>query len=68
MEVAEKVEEIKSVMAQLEKLGITNTVFDQTLMRGFDYYTGIVFEVYDNNPENRRAVFGVCCVVDLGGT
>lgn len=58
LEVAEKVEEIKSVMAQLEKLGITNTVFDQTLMRGFDYYTGIVFEVYDNNPENRRAVFG----------
>ena len=58
LEVAEKVEEIKSVMAALEKLGITNTVFDQTLMRGFDYYTGIVFEVYDNNPENRRAVFG----------
>jgi len=58
LEVAEKVEEIKSVIAQLEKLGITNTVFDQTLMRGFDYYTGIVFEVYDNNPANRRAVFG----------
>jgi histidyl-tRNA synthetase len=58
LEVAEKVEEIKSVIAQLEKLGITNVVFDQTLMRGFDYYTGIVFEVYDNNPENKRAVFG----------
>ena len=58
LEVAEKVEEIRNVMAQLEKLGITNTIFDQTLMRGFDYYTGIVFEVYDNNPENRRSVFG----------
>jgi histidyl-tRNA synthetase len=57
-EIIEKVEEIRNVMAQLEKLGITNTVFDQTLMRGFDYYTGIVFEVYDNNPENRRSVFG----------
>jgi histidyl-tRNA synthetase len=57
-EIAEKVEEIRTVMAKLEKLGITNTVFDQTLMRGFDYYTGIVFEVYDNNPENRRSVFG----------
>ncbi len=57
-EITEKVEEIRTVMAQLEKLGITNTVFDQTLMRGFDYYTGIVFEVYDNNPENRRSVFG----------
>jgi histidyl-tRNA synthetase len=27
-------------------------------MRGFDYYTGIVFEVFDKNPENRRSVFG----------
>ncbi len=58
LEVADKVEEIRGVIAQLEKLGITNVVFDQTLMRGFDYYTGIVFEVYDNNPENRRSVFG----------
>lgn len=58
LEVAEKVGEIKSVIASLEKLGITNVIFDQTIMRGFDYYTGIVFEVYDNNPENRRAVFG----------
>ena len=58
LEVSAKVDEIREVMAQLEKLGITNTIFDQTLMRGFDYYTGIVFEVYDNNPENRRSVFG----------
>jgi histidyl-tRNA synthetase len=58
LEVSAKVDEVREVMAQLEKLGITNTVFDQTLMRGFDYYTGIVFEVYDNNPENRRSVFG----------
>jgi histidyl-tRNA synthetase len=50
--------EIKQVIAGLEKLGITNTRFDQTLMRGFDYYTGIVFEVYDLNPANRRSVFG----------
>lgn len=57
-DIVEKVNEIREVMAKLEKLGITNTVFDQTLMRGFDYYTGIVFEVYDNNPDNRRAVFG----------
>ncbi|OHA46329.1 MAG: histidine--tRNA ligase [Candidatus Taylorbacteria bacterium RIFOXYD2_FULL_36_9] len=57
-EIAEKVEEIRRVIAQLEKLGITNTVFDQTLMRGFDYYTGIVFEMYDNNSENKRSVFG----------
>ncbi|MDP3962463.1 MAG: histidine--tRNA ligase, partial [bacterium] len=50
--------EIKEVIAGLEKLGITNVRFDQTLMRGFDYYTGIVFEVFDINPANRRSVFG----------
>jgi histidyl-tRNA synthetase len=42
----------------LERLGISNVRFDQCLMRGFDYYTGIVFEVYDLNPANRRSVFG----------
>jgi len=50
--------EIKDVIQGLERLGIKNARFDQTLMRGFDYYTGIVFEVYDNNPANRRSVFG----------
>ncbi len=50
--------EIRKVIEGLEKLGITNVRFDQTLMRGFDYYTGIVFEIFDNNPENRRSIFG----------
>jgi histidyl-tRNA synthetase len=52
------VKEIKEVITGLERLGIRNARFDQTLMRGFDYYTGIVFEVYDLNPANRRSVFG----------
>lgn len=56
LEVSSKVDEIREVIAQLEKLGITNVIFDQTLMRGFDYYTGIVFEVFGN--ESRRSVFG----------
>ena len=54
----EGVTEIKRVIEKLENLGITNVVFAQDIMRGFDYYTGIVFEVYDKNPENIRAVFG----------
>jgi len=57
-EITERIEEVKTLISRLEKLGVTNTVFDQTLMRGFDYYTGIVFEIYDTNPENRRAIFG----------
>jgi len=27
-------------------------------MRGFDYYTDIVFEVFDTHPENNRSMFG----------
>jgi histidyl-tRNA synthetase len=54
----EGLKEIRAVIAGLEKLGITNARFDQTLMRGFDYYTGVVFEVFDLNPANRRSVFG----------
>jgi histidyl-tRNA synthetase len=54
----EGIKEIRQVISGLESLGITNARFDQTLMRGFDYYTGIVFEVFDLNPANRRSVFG----------
>jgi histidyl-tRNA synthetase len=32
--------------------------FDPTVLRGMDYYTGTVFEIYDTSPENRRALFG----------
>ncbi len=58
LDTLEGMSEIKQVIAELEKLGIKNARFDQTLTRGFDYYTGIVFEVYDKNPENRRSIFG----------
>ena len=57
-ELNEGIIEIKEVLEKLEKLGVTNAVFAQEIMRGFDYYTGIVFEVFDKNPENIRAVFG----------
>ena len=32
--------------------------YDPTIVRGLDYYTGIVFEAFDKNPENRRALCG----------
>ena len=52
------IESLKNLFEILEKCGIKSAKFDPTLMRGFDYYTGIVFEVFDNNPENNRAMFG----------
>lgn len=50
--------DIKATIDGLNALGITNVRFDQTLMRGFDYYTGNVFEVFDLSPANKRSVFG----------
>jgi histidyl-tRNA synthetase len=32
--------------------------FDPMIVRGFDYYTSTVFEVFDVSPENRRSLFG----------
>ena len=35
-----------------------NLVYDETLARGQAYYTGMVFEIFDTNPENNRSVAG----------
>ncbi len=50
--------DLKNMLEQLKKAGITNCLFDISIMRGFDYYTGIVFEVSDTDPENNRAMLG----------
>jgi histidyl-tRNA synthetase len=51
-------QELQAMMGLLKDNGIANAEFDVTLMRGFDYYTGIVFEIFDNDPENNRAMMG----------
>ena len=48
---------LDQVMGTLEEKGV-KTKFDYSTTRGFDYYTDIVFEVFDTNPENRRSLFG----------
>lgn len=52
------VSEVQTLFTLLERAEIKNAVFDSTLMRGLDYYTGTVFEVYDTHPENNRSLFG----------
>lgn len=54
----ESVRELVGFFNQLQKRGIQNLAFEISLVRGFDYYTGIVFEVFDTNPKNPRALFG----------
>lgn len=51
-------EDIETFVAELAKRGVGNVVFDAGITRGFDYYTGMVFEVFDTNPANPRALFG----------
>lgn len=50
--------EVAAVLTLLEGLGITNAHYDPTIVRGFTYYTGTVFEIYDTHPENNRAIMG----------
>lgn len=52
-------QEIQYVVQLLADLGYGDRItFSPALMRGFDYYDGIVFEVFDNHPNNNRAMFG----------
>lgn len=50
--------DLEQLLSLLEKCHVTSAVFDITIMRGFDYYTDIVFEVFDKDPQNNRAMFG----------
>lgn len=52
------VKEVRALFTLLRERGIENAIFDISLMRGFDYYTDIVFEIYDTHPENNRSLFG----------
>ena len=52
------VSEVQELFTLLEAAGVSNAVFDITLMRGLDYYTGTVFEVADTDPQNNRSLFG----------
>lgn len=47
-----------ALIEKAKKAGVQNIKFVPTVARGFDYYTDIVFEVFDKNPENNRSMFG----------
>lgn len=51
--------ELKELFTLIKDIGLEEYCeFDFSVIRGFDYYTGTVFEVYDTSKENRRALFG----------
>ncbi|HEC32987.1 MAG TPA: hypothetical protein ENI63_01875, partial [Candidatus Kaiserbacteria bacterium] len=49
---------LEKIISQLKNLGITNVFVDTSIIRGFDYYTGVVFEVFDTSQCNNRSMFG----------
>ncbi|MFA6513945.1 MAG: histidine--tRNA ligase [Patescibacteria group bacterium] len=52
--------EVSRVMQSLDDLGYGDFIeFDPSVIRGFDYYDGLVFEAVDKYPEsNNRSMFG----------
>ncbi|MPM96980.1 Histidine--tRNA ligase [bioreactor metagenome] len=66
-----KSEELKRIFAALEKMGIAEYVhFEPSIIRGLDYYTGIVFEAWDMAGDGRAVAGGGHydnLVSDVGG-
>jgi histidyl-tRNA synthetase len=51
--------ELKEMFSLLEVLGYKEYIqFEPGIIRGFDYYDGVIFEVFDTNPSNTRSLFG----------
>ena len=51
--------ELADLFALLKETGLDKyCMFDFGIIRGLDYYTGTVFEVFDEAPENNRAMYG----------
>jgi len=51
-------ESVMRVIEGLATLGITNVEYDPSIVRGFSYYTGTIFEIFDISGENNRSLIG----------
>ncbi len=49
---------LEELRTRLATMGVGNVIVDTKITRGFDYYTGVVFEIFDTNEANRRSLFG----------
>lgn len=47
-----------SALVNLLKRNGINARLEPFLTRGFDYYTGMIFEIYDTDSRNKRSIFG----------
>ena len=49
---------LTQVMNGLSSLNINNVTFSPSTVRGFSYYTGTIFEIFDTDPKNNRSLIG----------
>ena len=55
----ELVNNFLKVLSILNDLGYSEFYeYNASVIRGFDYYTGLIFEIFDLHPDNRRSLFG----------
>src|SRR6185436_1322693 len=49
---------LEKLRGMLLAMGIGNMIVDTKITRGFEYYTGMVFEIFDASGENKRSLAG----------
>jgi len=49
---------LDDLIETLNARGVGNLVFDPSIVRGFNYYTGVVFEIFDVAREDTGSAFG----------
>ena len=50
---------IKGLFEDIKTIGLSDIIhFDPSVVRGFDYYTGFIFEIFDTSPQNKRSLYG----------
>jgi histidyl-tRNA synthetase len=54
----EAVGELRSLADMLDQRGLNNVEYNMRIVRGIDYYTGIVFEASDNKNPRLGSLFG----------
>lgn len=51
-------ENVQKLLDILKSTGVESAVYEPSVVRGLEYYTDVVFEVFANHPELSRAMFG----------
>ena len=52
-------DKLRTLLERSKSIGLDSCLtFDPAIIRGLDYYTGIVFEIFDKHPSNSRAISG----------